>query len=172
MGRRPTQYLALNAITNGADSSKLRLYNRGLSNDDASFTIEYSPDDTTSTRRASLGHTWGKKPKQYRLVYAMSMQQLKQCLPLDNVGLVKLDCEGCEFEVVPSNTRFFSTWKRRVVGEFHAWHLKQPGHTGNVSDKVIRDVKALLCNRRRRVEDRISGTHGVKKTSKIDWCTQ
>ena len=34
----------------------------------------------------------------------MSMQQLKQCLPLDNVGLVKLDCEGCEFEVVPSNT--------------------------------------------------------------------
>ena len=165
-------YLALNAITNGADSSKLRLYNRGLSNDDTSFTIEYSPDDTTSTRRASLGHTWGKKPKQYRLVYAMSMQQLKQCLPLDNVGLVKLDCEGCEFEVVPSNTRFFSTRKRRVVGEFHAWHLKQPGHTGNVSDKVIRDVKALLCNRRRRVEDRISGTHGVKKTSKIDWCTQ
>jgi hypothetical protein len=79
----------------------------------------------------------------------MSMQQLKQCLPLDKyVGLVKLDCEGCEFEVVPSNTRFFSTWKRRVVGEFHAWHLKQPGHTGNVSDEVIRDVKALLCNRR------------------------
>ena len=77
----------------------------------------------------------------------MSMQQLKQCLPLDNVlGLVKLDCEGCEFEVVPSNTRFFSTSRARVVGEscVLAGALGARGGSDGqrtLSDKVIRDVK-------------------------------
>jgi hypothetical protein len=74
------------------------------------------------------------------------MQQLKQCLPLDNVGLVKLDCEGCEFEVVPSNTPFFSTSRARVVGVSHACHWPVAGARGgadgqSLSDKVIRDVK-------------------------------
>jgi hypothetical protein len=73
----------------------------------------------------------------------MSMQQLKQCLPLDNVlGLVKLDCEGCEFEVVPSNTRFFSTSRARVVGESCVLAGACGGSDGQrLSDKVIRDVK-------------------------------
>jgi hypothetical protein len=73
----------------------------------------------------------------------MSMQQLKQCLPLDNVGLVKLDCEGCEFEVVPSNTPFFSTSRARVVGESCVPLAGARGGSDgqSLSDKVIRDVK-------------------------------
>ena len=74
----------------------------------------------------------------------MSMQQLKQCLPLDNVlGLVKLDCEGCEFEVVPSNTRFFSTSRARVDGESCVLGRGTRGFADGqrLSDKVIRDVK-------------------------------
>jgi len=148
-------YLAYNAVQNGVDGRRVHLYNRGLSRDGSPFLIEYSPDDTTSTRRASLGHSWGKLDKSYHTVRSFGMKQLRSCLPLDDVGLVKLDCEGCEFDLVPSDSQFFSARERRVVGEFHGWHVRQPGHIGNVSHRLVRTVRTLLCRRERQREDRI-----------------
>ena len=153
-------YLAYNAMRNGADSTRVHLYNRRLSKDGESFVIEYSPDDTPSTRRASLGHSWGSHTKHYHIVHTLSMKQLWNCLPLHHVGLIKLDCEGCEFDLVPSEPRFFSARARRVVGEFHGWHVTQPGHAGNVSQKLIQKVKTLLCNRERSAEDRLEWLRG------------
>ena len=153
-------YLAYNAMANGADSTRVHLYNRGLSKDGETFVIEYSPDDTPSTRRASLGHSWGSRAKHYHTVHTFNMEQLHRCLPLHRVGLIKLDCEGCEFDLVPSDPRFFSSRARRVVGEFHGWHVTQPGHVGNVSKRQIQRVKSLLCNRERGAEDRLEWLRG------------
>lgn len=153
-------YLALNVIKNSAKPSKLKLFNRALSADGRGFLLEYSPDDTLSSRRASFGHSWGGAAKQYHMVQAVSMLQLKACLPLQQVGLVKLDCEGCEFDIVPSDQLFFSNSSRRLIGEFHQWHVTVRNHTGNVSLQAIKLVKSLLCHRERSDEDRIEWLRG------------
>lgn len=155
-------FLAHNAIANHANASLVRLYNRGLSADGLPFVIEYSPDDTPSTRRATMGHTWGSLPKQYHTVRTLTMSALaKACgVPLGRVGLIKLDCEGCEFDLLPSEPQYFASHARRIVGEFHGWHVTSTGHEGNVSRPVIAEVKRLLCLRARGAEDRIEWLRG------------
>jgi FkbM family methyltransferase len=145
-------YLAWNAMLHR--STRLRLYYAGLTRNSGSMDIEYSPDDTTSTRRASLGHSWGSMAKLFSATSTLSVKQLKQCIDIEATSLVKLDCEGCEFELLPAMRELFRRDDVRVVGEFHAWHLTQPGHAANLSQSVMNVSRDILCARNR-TRDRI-----------------
>ncbi len=158
-------YLAYNAMHNNA-AAHMRIYHAGLTRDGASFTIEYSPDDTTSTRHAGLGHTWGKLRKVYAEVPAWSVGRLRSCVDLEAVSLIKLDCEGCEFDLVPSMPGFFESEARRIVGEFHEWHLTTHWHEANLStsssSNFFRPVRELLCARRNRGGSRYQGRDRIE----------
>jgi len=80
--------------------------------------------------------------------------RLQKCIDVDSISLVKLDCEGCEFELLPSLKWLFRKRSVRVVGEFHHWHLSQPGHEANLSLHVARTSMRVLCDRNR-ASDRI-----------------
>mmetsp|Transcript_7527 Transcript_7527/g.16500 ORF Transcript_7527/g.16500 Transcript_7527/m.16500 type:complete len:361 (-) Transcript_7527:365-1447(-) len=139
-------YLAWNVIANGwTDAITMR--HAGLSTDGAPFELEYSPDDSMSTRRASLGATFGSLPKVTTTVRTVKLHTLLRECGLGKVGAVKLDCEGCEFDLVPSARDFFGSERRRIMGEFHARHVRMKGHEGNVSEEVIASTWRLLCER-------------------------
>tara|TARA_Y100000817_G_scaffold163940_1_gene128079 strand:- start:655 stop:1488 length:834 start_codon:yes stop_codon:yes gene_type:complete len=140
-------YLAWNAMLH--NSTRLRLYYAGLTRDGGSIDIEYSPDDTTSTRRVSLGHSWGTMNKLVSMSTTWSVGQLQECIDVSITSLVKLDCEGCEFELLLPMRWLFLQRSVRVVGEFHQWHLSQPGHRANLSARVAEMSMRILCNRNR-----------------------
>ena len=145
-------YLAWNAMLHNV--TRLHIYYAGLTRDGGLINIEYSPDDTTSTRRVSLGHSWGTMTKLVSVSTTWSVGRLQKCIDVDSISLVKLDCEGCEFELLPSLKWLFRKRSVRVVGEFHHWHLSQPGHEANLSLHVARTSMRVLCDRNR-ASDRI-----------------
>lgn len=150
-------YLAWNAMLH--NSTRLHIYYAGLTRDGGAINIEYSPDDTTSTRRASLGHSWGTMNKLVSTSTTWSVGQLQECINVPSTSLVKLDCEGCEFELLSPLKWLFARSSVRVVGEFHQWHLSQPGHQANLSVHVARTSMRVLCDRNRSF-DRIEWLKG------------
>jgi FkbM family methyltransferase len=150
-------YLAWNAMLH--NSTRLYIYYAGLTRDGGMIKIEYSPDDTTSTRRASLGHSWGTMNKLVSSSTTWSVGQLQECIDVPSTSLVKLDCEGCEFELLSPLRWLFLRSSVRVVGEFHHWHLSQPGHEANLSLNVAQTSMRILCNRNRS-SDRIEWLKG------------
>jgi len=150
-------YLAWNAMLH--NSTRLHIYYVGLTRDGGVVNIEYSPDDTTSTRRASLGHTWGHMNKLVSASTTWSVGRLQACIDVASTSLVKLDCEGCEFELLLSLKWLFRRRSLRVVGEFHHWHLSQPGHEANLSLDLAKKSMRVLCTRNRTF-DRIEWLKG------------
>ena len=140
-------YLAWNAMLH--NSTRLYAYYAELTRDGEAIRIEYSPDDTTSTRRASLGHSWGTMRKVVSKSITWSVGRLQECINVASTSLVKLDCEGCEFELLLPLRWLFRQSHVRVVGEFHQWHLSQRGHEANLSLHTARTNMHVLCNRNR-----------------------
>ena len=169
-------YLCWNIVTNRRLANAITMHHAGVSADGAPFTMSYSQDHSMSARRATLGATFGKASKQ-RSVRVRTMQLatlLRECVHDEGdtrdaralgrsestrpprVGVVKLDCEGCEFDLVPSSRDFFLHGASRVMGEFHARHMRDefmPGHQGNVSDDALKDTWRTLCRRPRECGD-------------------
>ena len=142
-------YLAWNTVLNRVSHSVI-LRNQGVTSDGLPFTIEYSPDNTMSSRRASLGHSWGSLRKQQHVVRTMPLPLLIQECVAKEVTTVKLDCEGCEFSIVPNHPEFFSRSNQRIMGEYHARHVRDnfwSGHAGNVSEDAIKNTWHILCDR-------------------------
>ena len=116
-------YLAWNVLANNV-SHAVTIYHGGVSSDGREIRLEYSPDDTTSTKNVEMGATWGKLAKEYVAVPTFRLDHLlSTCgtIHADSVRFIKLDCEGCEFDIVPANDNFFRTSRSRIVGEFHFW---------------------------------------------------
>ena len=167
-------YLAWNALANNA-SETLLLHNAGLSSDGRPFVLEFAPDDSTSSRRAELGATWGRLPKQQHLVPTKRLTDvLDGCTgsggrPLrKTLAVLKMDCEGCEFDLVPHEPAFFGDLRFRLASEYHEYHTKRRGHEARnaslLTVNAISQSKAVLCGRTWACEDRIAWLHGCKRT--------
>ena len=92
-----------------------------------------------STRRASLGATFGRLPKEHATVRSIRLHSLLRHCGIGPVSVLKLDCEGCEFDLVPPMPDFFGGVPR-IMGEFHARHVRDRfmrGHEGNVSESAL-----------------------------------
>ena len=118
-----------------------------LHSDNTGLEFVTSGDDTTSSRAVRMGRPWGS-------------QQAKTCVPTIQLGafldvtacdvharvqLVKLDCEGCEYDIVPQNTTFFEKHVRYLFGEVHEWQLRGRGVT--LSNSRFSETHRLLCAR-------------------------
>lgn len=109
---------------------------------DRGVTFVYSPDDTTSSKAAHLGHPWGKLPKVVRYVPTDDVSiSWRTMIPLH---LIKVDCEGCETDIFPVLKRIQQSSPGTVlIGEFHEWHLKA---RSNVSHVRIDYARRAMCS--------------------------
>ena len=65
-----------------------------------------------------------------------------------DVKVLKMDCEGCEYEIVPPNELFFTQRVRHVSGELH-----QTG-SGQEVERARRTTRKIMCQDRPRLVGR------------------
>ena len=70
---------------------------------------------------------------------------LNACSIYDAVPFVKLDCEGCEHEIVPQNADFFVSRVTHLAGELH-----RSEKMNNVFDRAQATTRRVLCRDRKR----------------------
>ena len=125
----------------------IQLHNAGLSSSGKDVLIEYSPDDSMSSKVDKLGRAFGRLPKQHFRVRTVSLRKLLTSCEMPAIGVVKLDCEGCEFDVVPDNPAFFGSLRHRIVGEYHSSQLRSIDQGGIYSEEAISRTRRVLCGR-------------------------
>ena len=146
-------YFVWNAWANSVPARSLSIFNFALSADGRPISFEYSPDDTTSAKDVRMGATWGSVAKVRSTVQTVKLDQLLRACRIDDVRFVKLDCEGCEFDLVPANERFFRENRvATIVGEFHQWrawdkHVQRGG--ASIERSRIASTRDALCSRPR-----------------------
>jgi hypothetical protein len=71
---------------------------------------------------------------------------------INDVSFVKLDCEGCEYELVPKHSHFFDQ-AFHLVGEVHAWQIRPRG--GKLDEASVSKTEKMLCRRFRRTKEKL-----------------
>jgi len=135
-------FLAWNAVANNLTSS-LVMRNTGISSDGKPFAMSYAPDgNSMSSVRAAKGGNL-----RVPMTRTLTLRELSvgRCIPFENIASIKLDCEGCEFDVVPNMKDFFASTSVRVFGEYHAFHASH-GRLGWTTQQ-IQDTWRVLCSR-------------------------
>ena len=156
-------YLVWNLYLNGV-AGRVIPRHLGLSADGGRREFLLSTRDSTGSRLRTWMRTTEKatrthvmRAKSVRVDTIRLDDFLRRCVANNgSVALVKLDCEGCEYEVVPQNAEFFVN-VGRIVGEMHA-------HAGGGQiQSNAAYTREILCESRPQVaiarsEGRISST--------------
>jgi len=125
-------YLSWNIAANHAHS--VTPVHAGLSVDGADMLFHSRDGDSTG---GSLYNSAGGAGGSPLKVPTVTLTTLQSRYPeLKQIGFLKLDCEGCEFAVVPrwSNSQWQSI--RRVSGEIHPWLANGFGNTAEASKRL------------------------------------
>lgn len=153
-------FLCWNVMANGL-RGRVIPHNLAFANDSRPLLLDYAPDDSTSTRLQSYGATRTRRNE--HVLFSVPVTNfasfLDGCTLLQSttVAFVKLDCEGCEFAIVPHNQAFFSR-VQHLRGEFHA--CRPPSCTAAPADislthatlcKLGQPVNHLVCHAPRRL---------------------
>ena len=144
------KYLAYN-VANLNLGDRIRTYHNAVSMQDETIEFEHSPDDSTSSKATRLGKTWGVLAKSVSHVNSAPIMTF-----LRNIGkidFIKLDCEGCEVELIPMILQLFANNPDcHLAGEFHEWHLRT---RSNVSAVRLRKTRNALCKFHNRFVERL-----------------
>ena len=137
-------FLAWNIAANGL-AGRVIPRNLAFNRDATPIRLDYSPDDSTSTRARAFGKSKGRLPGIVHFVPAVRLQTFLAACGIGTRGVpfVKLDCEGCEYDLVPDNEQFFLKTAERLRGELHAC---LPGSC-RVSKARVRQTETTLCAR-------------------------
>ena len=120
-------------------------YHLGLSAQGGQRSFLVSTLDSTGNRMstsvggASNGGVWDSLPPQVVNVSTVTLESFLLACGINRVPFVKLDCEGCEYEVVPPNELFFTQRVRHISGELHL-----TGSGGDV-ERARRTTRRIMC---------------------------
>ena len=120
-------YLVWNIHRNGV-AKRVIPRNIGLSGQGGTRSFLVSSQDTTGNRMSTnVNGTWNADlwgDAAFKRTVTIQTVRLDEFL--DACGLqratipfMKLDCEGCEYEIVPPNSKFFLHQVRHIAGELH-----------------------------------------------------
>lgn len=140
--------------------SRIHVEHASASDWDGNRTFEHSPDDTTSSHAVVFGSTFGRMPKVFFESRHLNFtREWRRWRPID---FLKVDCEGCELDLVPMLEEVRREEKKAVlIGEFHEWHLRTQGARvlkqsidsarRSMCAFPVRHVQGLICPKRSRM---------------------
>lgn len=119
----------MSLLTNLPASTVARVHSvcAGLSGKAGSMTMTYRPWSTTSTRNWSTDKKDGDVDVTVQLKTLTTLYREAGIDPRTHIKILKLDCEGCEYAVVPAFTDEEFALVDDVVGEIH-WGYIPPLH--------------------------------------------
>ena len=145
-------YMAWNMVANKMPMDRIFMRNAGLSLTGASFTISFSPVGSmraTATEfgeyELQRGHTKAIR-SETRVVEAAHLGRMLKKDCLGEVASIKLDCEGCEFNLVPAEEAFFADQRRAIFGEYHARHIIKLANR-SLPPEALKRTWSTLCSR-------------------------
>ena len=112
-------YLKWNATVAGVDTSLFNAYFGGLSSTGNDIFINWSPDDATAATSIDHDNRDGLPDGRVAVkTYKLDRVLQDHSLTGKQVAFVKLDCEGCEWDLVPAYPSFFAN-VRVLESEWH-----------------------------------------------------
>jgi len=117
--------LALDDIYANPSKPGVLTLNHGIENVDEKVTgFCYTPPHTTTSRICNCSHGWTKTPEEQCVnVVSKSLDTLVSMFGVKEITFLKIDCEGCELDVIPSLINLQATTGlqvHRLAGELHA----------------------------------------------------
>ena len=146
-------YLVWNIFLNNVEDRVIP-YHLGLSAQGGQRSFLVSTLDSTGNRMsksvggASNGGVWDSLPPQEVTVNTFRLESFLLACNVDRVAFIKLDCEGCEYEVVPPNEQFFTQRVQHVSGELHQTA------SGAELERAKRITRRIMCQDRPRLVGR------------------
>jgi len=153
-------YLVWNIHLNGvADRVVPRHLGLSATNGRRSFRVS-TLDSTGNRMSTNIGGTdngavWDERPAQMVHVHVMQLGAFLSACGVKSVPFVKLDCEGCEYEIVPPNTNFFVRGASHVAGELHKIPSAQPEFA-----LARAQTHRIMCEERRKFWHRMDAFFG------------
>ncbi len=114
--------------------------------DGGNVTMQFRADSLTSSRDWNPRKEAGRTTAEFRLATLSLPALLARARAAPPVALLKMDCEGCEYDVVPAMTEEDMAGVRAMVGEAHFGSMKRSGRRVPPTDRV-RLTHQRMCDR-------------------------
>lgn len=118
----------------------ITIYNLAVSNESGKeiklcVHPDYSGGNTTcSDEETFIGHFNNKENISFLSVKTISLDDIIKYHSIDQVNLLKIDCEGAEYEIIYESNFIRERKVKNIVGEFH--NLKYNNKAENQSSKL------------------------------------
>jgi FkbM family methyltransferase len=129
----PTSYsiaqrnLIINKVT-----SNVKLYRVAISSHSGKIKLRFNPD---MFNVEGFG-TFFSGSKEIT-VECWSLRDLLEKFELNNVEILKMDCEGCEFEIIPHSTDILSRFNKIIL----EYHIRENMKNGNHLKYLLKHLK-------------------------------
>lgn len=151
--------------------ANVKLVPVGLFTEDTLLELDLYYDDITNSGGSVVKDYWAfnnKKPHRTLIVPLMSISTVNKFVPIKNVGIVKIDVEGAELEVLQSMTQVLSSDKPIVVIEILSAYSSENKLRVDRQNEILKLTKQLDYSIFRIIEDKTANLKGLQEVHLFD----
>ena len=138
-------YLKWNATVAGVDTSLFNAYFGGLSSTGNDIFINWSPDDATAATSIDHDNRDGLPDGRVAVkTYKLDRVLQDHSLTGKQVAFVKLDCDGCERDLVPAYPSFVANMMSVYMYSNQSGTIKRS--TRSTSEEFCHQIFCVVCN--------------------------
>lgn len=143
----PNVFKVLEENVNINNLSNVILFNYAISNPetkniDLCFHPSYSGGNTTYADKSNICLFFNNNDIKTINVKCISLDELIDTYNIDNIELLKIDCEGAEYDIIYTSNSIKQNKIKNIVGEFH--NLAYNNKVTNTADELIKYTKPYI----------------------------
>ena len=140
------EYYKYNMKINKIDPDRVVFIGNGISSDGRSYYVKYNTSNSFSSQRYDNIQTTNSGVTFYNINTTTLDRLLYMIGPID---LLKMDCEGCEYEAMFSSKYLLNpSWVRIIKGEAHGpWKFKNANSNDLITRRTECFYKSIAANK-------------------------